>query len=161
MNPRNVELGVLEATRELGTALVAFSPVARGFLAGSVQKVEDLVEGDIRRAMPRFQPDNVERNRALYDRFVALAAEAGCTPAQLSLSWVLSRGEHVLAIPGTTRLGHLEENLAARKLRMPAGILAEIDRLFEPTAVAGNRYAATTLAEIDTEEFNDLERSDA
>ena len=158
---RNVELGVLEATRELGTALVAFSPVARGFLAGSVQKVEDLVEGDIRRAMPRFQPDNVERNRALYDRFVALAAEAGCTPAQLSLSWVLSRGEHVLAIPGTTRLDHLEENLAARRLRIPASILAEIDRLFEPTAVAGKRYAAATLAEIDTEEFNDLERSDA
>jgi len=79
----------------------------------------------------------------------------------LSLAWVLSRGEHVLAIPGTTRLDHLEENFAARKLRIPAGILAEIGRLFEPTAVAGKRYAAATLAEIDTEEFNDLERSDA
>jgi aryl-alcohol dehydrogenase-like predicted oxidoreductase len=158
---RNVELGVLEATRELGTALVCFSPVARGFLAGSVDASDDLVDGDIRRMMPRFQADNLSRNLSLYDRFSQLASKATCTPAQLSLAWVLSRGEHVVAIPGTTRLDHLEENFAARELRVEDSILAEIDRLFEPSAVAGNRYAGATLAEIDTEEFNELERHHA
>jgi aryl-alcohol dehydrogenase-like predicted oxidoreductase len=158
---RNVELGVLEATRELGTALVCFSPVARGFLAGSVDRSDALVDGDIRRMMPRFQADNFARNRNLYGRFSELAVEAGCTPAQLSLAWVLSRGEHVVAIPGTTRLDHLEENFAARELKVDGDILIEIDRLFEPSAVAGSRYAPATLAEIDTEEFSELERHHA
>ena len=158
---RNVELGILEATRELGTALVSFSPVGRGFLAGSVGSCDALVDGDIRRMMPRFQANNFARNRALYERFSGLAANVGCTPAQLSLAWVLSRGEHVVAIPGTTRLDHLEENFAGRDLRVNDTVLAEIGRLFEPAAIAGNRYAAATLAEIDTEEFSELEKSDA
>lgn len=150
---RDVEAGILEATRELGSALVGFSPIGRGFLAGSVRRFDDLAEGDIRRAMPRFQPENLDRNSALYDRFAMLAAQPQCTPAQLSLAWVLSRGEHVLAIPGTTRIDHLEENFAARDLSVAPDILGAIDALFTPSAVAGNRYAAATLAEIDTEEF--------
>lgn len=150
---RNVELGVLEATRELGAALVCFSPTARGFLAGAVRAADDLVAGDLRRSMPRFQGDNLDRNLSLYERFEALATEAGCTPAQLSLAWVLSRGEHVAAIPGTTSIAHLEENFAARTLNVAPDILAAIDRLITPDSVAGNRYAAATLEEIDTEEF--------
>jgi aryl-alcohol dehydrogenase-like predicted oxidoreductase len=150
---RNAELGILEATRELGTALVCFAPTARGFLAGAVPSRESLIEGDIRRAMPRFQEDNLNRNLALYSRFAALAGEAGCTPAQLSLAWVLSRGDHVRAIPGTTSLAHLEENFAAREIAVDADILARVDRLITPETVAGPRYPAATLAEIDTEEF--------
>jgi aryl-alcohol dehydrogenase-like predicted oxidoreductase len=151
---RNAELGVLEATRALGAALVCFSPTARGFLAGAVHSLDDLVEGDIRRGMPRFQDDKLPRNLALYARFEALAAQAGCTPAQLSLAWLLSRGDHVVPIPGTTSLDHLEENFAARALAIAPDILAAIDALFSPEKVAGARYVAATLAEIDTEEFS-------
>ena len=150
---RNVELGIVEATRELGAALVAFSPTGRGFLAGAVKASEDLVQGDLRRFMPRFQGDNLARNLALYARFETLAAEAGCTPAQLSLAWVLSRSEHVVPIPGTTSIEHLEENFAARGLEIDPGLFAEVDALITPETVAGARYPAATQAEIDTEEF--------
>jgi hypothetical protein len=150
---RNVELGVLAATRELGAALVAFSPTARGFLAGGVKSSADLEEKDLRRTMPRFQAENLERNLALYARFEALAQGAGCTPAQLSIAWVLSRGEHVVPIPGTTSLQHLEENFAAGSLDVPAETLAEIDGLLEPGAIAGARYNEAAQADIDTEEY--------
>jgi aryl-alcohol dehydrogenase-like predicted oxidoreductase len=150
---RNVELGVLEATKELGAALVAFSPTARGFLAGSVGSADDLGEKDIRRGMPRFQGLNFDRNRTLLDAFQALAAELGCTPAQLSLAWVLRRGEHVIPIPGTTSPLHLEENFEARDLDLSAEAAERIDALFEVSAVAGDRYPAATLAEVDTEQF--------
>ncbi|WP_298674741.1 aldo/keto reductase [uncultured Sphingomonas sp.] len=150
---RNVELGVLEATRELEASLVAFSPVARGFLADAVHSADALEPGDIRRAMPRFQPGNLERNLELLARFRALAVEAGCTPAQLSLGWVLSRGPHVTAIPGTTSIAHLEENFAT-PASLPAGLLDQVDRLMAPEAIAGPRYPAATQAEIDTEEFS-------
>ena len=99
---RNVELGVLAATGALGAALVAFSPTARGFLAGRIHSTADLEDGDLRRSMPRFQDENLQHNLALYERFGALAEEVACTPAQLSLAWVLSRGDHVIPIPGTT-----------------------------------------------------------
>ena len=151
---RNVELGVLAATRELGAALVTFSPMARGFLAGSVRSTEQLEANDLRRTMPRFQGENLERNLQLYARFEALAREAGCTPAQLSLAWLLSRGDHVIPIPGTTSLRHLEENLAAATLDVPAASLAEIEGFMTPEAIAGARYAEATLAEIDTESFS-------
>jgi aryl-alcohol dehydrogenase-like predicted oxidoreductase len=150
---RNVELGVLEATKALGVALVCFSPTARGFLAGAVRDPATLPEGDLRRSMPRFQGDNLRRNLELYERFEALAREAGCTPAQLSLAWVLSRGDHVIPIPGTTSLKHLGENFAARELEAAPAVLAEIDALFTPRAVGGARYPASTQAELDTEEF--------
>jgi aryl-alcohol dehydrogenase-like predicted oxidoreductase len=150
---RNVELGVLETTRELGAALVCFSPTGRGFLAGKVRSAQDLAEGDLRRSMPRFQGDNLAANLLLYERFERLAAQAGCTPAQLSLAWVLSRGPHVVPIPGTTSISHLEENFAARDVDVPGDLLAEIDALIAPGSVAGARYAPATLAEIDTEEF--------
>lgn len=158
---RNAELGVLEATRELGAALVCFSPIARGFLAGSVQSLDDLPERDLRRAMPRFQGDNLARNRGLYDGFTELAARASCTTAQLSLAWVLSRGGHVIAIPGTTSLKHLEDNFAAGSLSIGEDILSAIDKLFDPSVVAGCRYNEATLAEIDTEEYSELEKPHA
>jgi aryl-alcohol dehydrogenase-like predicted oxidoreductase len=150
---RNVELGVLEATREVGGALVCFSPTARGFLAGRVRDVNELAENDLRRSMPRFQGENLRRNLSLYERFEALADANGCTPAQLSLAWVLSRGEHVLAIPGTTSLKHLEENFAALTLTIDPEAFAQIDAMIGPDQVAGARYPEATQAEIDTEEY--------
>ena len=150
---RNVELGVLDATARIGAALVCFSPVVRGFLAGWISAEDQLQEGDIRRTMPRFQGDNLAQNRVLYAGFEAIAARLRITPAQLSLAWVLSRGPHVVAIPGTTSMKHLEENFAARELTLDQETLLEIESLFAPDLVAGARYPAPTQAEIDTEDY--------
>jgi aryl-alcohol dehydrogenase-like predicted oxidoreductase len=150
---RNVELGLLDTAKELGTALVAFSPTARGFLAGGVRSMDELEEGDLRRSMPRFQGENLRHNLGLYERFSELAEEAGCTPAQLSLAWLLTRGDHVVPIPGTTSIRHLEENLAAGAIEVAPEIIAEVDTLLEPAAIAGARYPAAAQADIDTEEF--------
>jgi aryl-alcohol dehydrogenase-like predicted oxidoreductase len=89
----------------------------------------------------------------LYDRFSQLAEAAGCTPAQLSLAWLLTRGDHIVPIPGTTSIQHLEENLAAGQIDVAPEIIAEIDTLLQPAAIAGARYPASAQADIDTEEF--------
>jgi aryl-alcohol dehydrogenase-like predicted oxidoreductase len=150
---RNVELGLLAAAEALGTSLIAFSPTARGFLAGSIRSTGDLGEKDLRRTMPRFQGENLQANLALYERFNALADGLGCTSAQLSLAWLLTKSERVIPIPGTTSLKHLRENFAAGALVLPAGTVAEIDALLAPGMVAGARYPEATQAEIDTEEY--------
>ena len=150
---RNVEIGVLETARELGAALVAFSPVARGFLADAVHDHAELSERDIRRGMPRFQPDSLPANLALLAQFRAIAQGMGCTTAQLSLAWVIARAPHVVAIPGTTREDHLAENIGALGVTLDAATIARIDALFTPDAPSGPRYNAATQAEIDTEEF--------
>lgn len=152
---RNVELGVLDATRELGVALVAFSPLARGVLANGLRDRATLVEGDIRYPMPRFDAENWPKNLALADAFNAIAARVGVTPAQLALGWVLSRGDHVHAIPGTTRIDHLEENLARGDWRPDQATIAEIDATINQQTVAGHRYAEPMRKTIDTEDFPD------
>ena len=151
---RNVELGVLDATRELGAALVAFSPVARGFLAGGVPSLDVLSERDIRHAMPRFRPFNFGKNLALLDLVRATGAALGLTSAQLCLQWLLGRGDHVLPIPGTTSPAHLAENFATPDTPLPADVVAKLDAAFEHEKVAGHRYPRATLPEIDTEDFN-------
>ncbi|MFT4214336.1 MAG: aldo/keto reductase [Microbacterium sp.] len=150
---RNAELGILEATAASGVTLVAFSPVGRGFLAGAVTSPEDLVEKDIRRAMPRFQPGHWSANAALLPAWRALAAEAGCTPAQLALAWLLSRGEHVVPIPGTTSRAHARENLAAAALTVDAALLGRAGALIDTPTVSGGRYGPVAASEIDTETF--------
>jgi aryl-alcohol dehydrogenase-like predicted oxidoreductase len=150
---RNPEIAVLDACREMGTAFVAFSPLGRAFLTGTLRDVGRLDAGDIRRTMPRFTPANHGSNLGLLDAFAALAAEAGVTPAQLALAWVLGRGEHVLAIPGTTRLAHLRENLAAADARLSPALAAQAEALFSPGRVAGGRYSAASQSEVDTEQF--------
>ena len=145
---RNAEVAVLDTCRELGITFVAFSPVARGLLAGSVR--DDRYEkGDIRAAMPRFTGERLRRNLALIDRFDALARGAGLTPARLALGWALARGEHIVPIPGTRSIAHLEENLAARPL--DADLVEAVDALFPRNALAGARYSAPMQAQIDTE----------
>ena len=150
---RNPEIAVLEACRELGTTLVAFSPVARGVLANGVRDVNALAEKDLRRNMPRFNEENWPKNLGLVDQFNAIAAEEGVTPAQLSLAWVLSRGEHVMAIPGTASIAHLEENLARWNWQISAATEARLDRLINQASVAGPRYGELIQKTIDTEEF--------
>lgn len=152
---RNPELGMLEATRQDGVALVAFSPVARGFLADGVADPARLAEKDIRRAMPRFQAENWPINAALLPRWHALAAEAGCSPAQLALAWLLSRGEHVVPIPGTTNTDHMRENFAARDLVVDPGLLAQAGELISQATVSGPRYNPVGNSEVDAETFED------
>jgi aryl-alcohol dehydrogenase-like predicted oxidoreductase len=147
---RNVEVAVLETCRDLGIALVAFSPVARGFLAGAVTSAK-FEEGDLRASMPRFSDANLDKNLPLYERFAQIAHEAGITPAQLSLAWVLSRGEHVIPIPGTRVIDHLREDVQAAHVRLDAATIAAVDDIFRPGAVAGPRYPAAAQAQIDTE----------
>jgi aryl-alcohol dehydrogenase-like predicted oxidoreductase len=150
---RNPEIAVLEECRRLGITLVAFSPLGRGFLAGAIGSPAELQEGDIRRTMPRFQPENFARNSELLAPLEGVAARVGCTRAQLVLAWVLTQGDHVIAIPGTTRLAHLEENHGAQGIRLDAATVSELDHLFSPGRVAGARYPPATQAENDTEDF--------
>ncbi len=151
---RNPEIAMLEACRELGVALVAFSPLARGFLSARLREVDSLAPKDIRRAMPRFQPQTYASNLQLLPPFEALAAELGRTPAQLALAWLLGQGEQVIAIPGTTRVEHLRENLGALEFSLDAATLRRLQGLIHHGNVSGARYAPATLAEIDSEDFD-------
>mgnify|MGYP001765294678 CR=1 FL=1 len=148
---RNPEQGTLEACRELGVALVAFSPLARGVLTAAPPDPATLPAGDIRLAMPRFGPANYPANLALRAQLAQIAQDAGCTLAQLSLAWVLSRGAHVLAIPGTRSEEHLRENQATLDLEVPEEALRRAGEVLNAGSVHGSRYAEATLAEIDTE----------
>lgn len=151
---RNVELGVSQTCAELGIALVAFSPVGRGALTGKVRDRSRFDEQDIRYLHPRFNEENWPKNLSLIDHFCTLADGAGITPAQLALAWVLAQGEHVHAIPGTTKLDHLEQNLAASALEVPEEVLAEADRLINQQTVSGRRYHDAMFKTIDTEDFD-------
>lgn len=150
---RNPEIALLEATRALGVALVAFSPLARGVLADAVRDPTTLGDKDLRRGHPRFNAEHWPANLALADAFNAIAAELGVTPAQLSLGWVLSRGDHVHAIPGTTDPAHLAENIAHPDWRPPADIVERLDALINERTVSGPRYPDAMQRTIDTEEF--------
>lgn len=151
---REVEIGVLAVCREIGATLVAFSPLARGFLGGELtDPVTQLFAGDIRLAMPRFAPDNYARNLDLLSGFRGIAASVGCTPAQLALAWLLSKHHDVVPIPGTRSLAHLEENLGAARFALSEAVIACLDALINERTVTGPRYNAATLAEIDTERF--------
>jgi len=138
---RDPEGEVLDTVRELGIGFVAYSPLGRGFLAGRFSAPDELAEDDFRRRHPRMSDENFDHNRALADRVRELAGEKGCTPAQLALAWVLSRGEDVVPIPGTKQREYLEQNAAASDLRLDDGELRELDEAFPPGAAAGQRYA--------------------
>jgi len=150
---RNPEIAVLEECRRIGTALVAFSPLGRGFLAGTLREPAELVAGDIRLGMPRFQSPNFEENRRLLAPLDDIAGRRGCTRAQLALAWLLARHAHVHVIPGTTRESHLVENCGADAIRLDAATLLELDALLPPGKASGERYPPATQVENDTEQF--------
>jgi aryl-alcohol dehydrogenase-like predicted oxidoreductase len=139
------ENGMLAACRKLGVSLVAYSPLGRGFLTGTIRSPEDFEADDYRRNNPRFQGENFARNLQLVEQVKALAADKGCSPAQLALAWVLAQGAEVLAIPGTKRRSRLDENLGALDVRLSTAELAAIDAAFPPDAAAGTRYAAAMM----------------
>jgi aryl-alcohol dehydrogenase-like predicted oxidoreductase len=146
---RDPEDGVLPACRELGVALVPFSPLGRGFLSGTVRTLSGLPAEDFRRDLPRFQEANLGRNLTLVDRFAELAREKGVTPAQLALAWVLAQGDDVVPIPGTKRPKYIEENAAATELSLSASDLERIESIIPKGSFAGERYAPETMALID------------
>ena len=150
---RNPEIAVLQACRELGAAFVAFSPLARGFLCDALHDVAVLHPKDLRRTMPRFSPEHYAANLRLLPAYKALAREAGCTPAQLALAWLLHKAPHIIAIPGTTSVTHLQEDLAAAEVQLDAGLIARLEALINEKTVAGNRYSEQSNREVDTEVF--------
>jgi aryl-alcohol dehydrogenase-like predicted oxidoreductase len=150
---RNPEINVLQACRDLGVAFVAFSPVGRGFLTGTLTDVATLEAGDIRRNMPRFDAENFAANLALLERLKPLADKFDCTLGQLSLAWLLAKAEHIIPIPGTTRIEHMLENAAAAELSLDAESIQLMDEAINQKTVQGTRYNAATQLEIDTEEF--------
>jgi aryl-alcohol dehydrogenase-like predicted oxidoreductase len=150
---RNVEIAVLQTCAELGIAFVAFSPLARGFLTDTDLVPGDFAEKDIRRGMPRFQEPHFSANQKLLPGFRALAREAGVSASQLALRWVLEQGPNIHAIPGTTSLRHLEDDVATASLAIDADILRRAGELVSQSTVSGGRYPAATQQEIDTEEF--------
>jgi len=134
------ENGVLVTCERLGVGFVPYSPLGRGFLTGAIRSPEDFAPDDFRRTNPRFTGENFARNLALVDKVRALAADKGCTPAQLALAWVLARGPRIVPIPGTRRIGNLDDNLGALEVRLDAQDLATIDAVFPPGAASGARY---------------------
>lgn len=150
---RNPELGMLEATRETGVVLVAFSPLARGFLSDGVSDPTDFAAKDIRVNMPRFQPAHWAANKKLLPKWQALADKAGCTPGQLALAWVISRGSNVVPIPGTTNLEHFRENQASVDVVADAELLARAEDLINTATISGPRYSPAAAAEVDAETF--------
>jgi aryl-alcohol dehydrogenase-like predicted oxidoreductase len=137
---RDPEREVLEVCRELGTSLVAYSPLGRGFLTGEIRNFEDFAADDYRRLQPRFQGENFALNLALVDSIRAMAEARGVKPAQLALAWVLAQGEDIVPIPGTKRRRYLDENIAAVELVLSRAELDRINAIFGPDVASGTRY---------------------
>ena len=150
---RNPEIAVLEACQEIGAAFVAFSPVGRGFLTSSPPDAALLGDKDIRKTMPRFLPENYAANLKLLQGLKAIADEAACTPAQLSLAWLLHQSGNIIPIPGTTSVEHLKENLGAASVQLNPQTLKSVQALINQKTVVGGRYNAQASGEVDTENF--------
>ena len=150
---RNPEIGVLKTCAALDIAFVAFSPVARGFLCALDLDVTQFDPKDIRRAMPRFELDNFKKNQVLLPAYLKIARAVGCSPAQLALSWLLTKEPKLIAIPGTQNADHLADNWGAVDLRLSDDVMQQLDHLINQKTVAGQRYNAQNSLEVDTEEF--------
>ena len=147
---RDVLHEVLPAMRELGIGLVAYSPLGRGFLTGTIRRPEDLAEEDSRRRFPRFQAEAFEANLALVERVERIAAERNATPAQLALAWVLAQGDDVVPIPGTTRPERIDENVAAVGIELSQEDLRALDEAVPAGSASGDRYPAPMMSYLQT-----------
>jgi len=145
---RDAEAEILPVCRELGIGYVAYSPLGRGIFGGEIKGADSLAENDRRKAHPRFQGDNLANNVRLAQAVAALASKKGCSPAQLALAWLLSKGENIVPIPGTRRIDHLEANAAAVDLVLSAAELAALDAACPAGAARGTRYPAGAMAKL-------------
>jgi aryl-alcohol dehydrogenase-like predicted oxidoreductase len=137
---RDIEAQILPTLRELGIGLVAYSPLGRGFLTGTIASPDDLEPGDFRRSSPRFQGANFDHNLQLVARVREIAQEKDCDPGQLALAWVMAQGDDVVPIPGTKRRSYLEHNAQATELDLTVDDLRRLDELAPVGAAAGDRY---------------------
>ncbi len=142
---REPEGELLQTVRELGVGFVAYSPLGRGFLTGSLKKFEDLAADDYRRNAPRFQGENFDKNLALVAKVAEIAADKGCAPGQLALAWVLAQGPDIIPIPGTKRTKYLDENLGALAVQLTPEDLATIDAVLPGGSTSGDRYPAHSM----------------
>jgi aryl-alcohol dehydrogenase-like predicted oxidoreductase len=142
---RDLEAEIIPMLRQLGMALVPYSPLGRGFLTGSFQSRGDLISSDRRHAHPRFQEGNFERNLSLLEPIEAIAEAKGCTMSQVALAWVLSRGDKIVPIPGTKRRKYLEENVGAVDITLDEAEIAQLEGAFPPGAAVGTRYPEAQL----------------
>ncbi|WP_121114397.1 aldo/keto reductase [Croceibacterium ferulae] len=145
---RDPEDTILPTVRELGIGFVPYSPLGRGFLTGQIKTPDDLAADDTRRNHPRFQGEAFGRNLDLVREIGTMAADKGCTPAQLALAWVLAQGDDVVPIPGTKRRRYLEDNLGALDVELSATDLARIDEVLPPGAASGTRYPAPSMESV-------------
>lgn len=136
---RETGTNLLSTCRELGVSVFAYSPLGRGFLTGQIKSVDDFAPDDFRRNVPRFSPENFEKNLVLVDRFKALADKKGCTPGQLALAWLLAQGDDIIPIPGTKKLKYLEENFGSLKVHLTKEEVQEIREEVEKAEVVGHR----------------------
>jgi aryl-alcohol dehydrogenase-like predicted oxidoreductase len=143
---RDVEAEVLPALRALGIGFVPYSPLGRGFLTGSIRSTDSLDPDDFRLANPRFEAENLQQNLRIVDEVEAVAREAGATPAQVALAWVLSKGSDIVPIPGTKRVSRLEENVGADAVELTADQLARLDGL---TPAAGGHHSEQQMSLIE------------
>jgi aryl-alcohol dehydrogenase-like predicted oxidoreductase len=147
---RDPERTVFPVCRELGIGFVPFSPLGRGFLTGAVREPGTLESGDVRRTLPRFLPENFEKNLALLRPIEEIARARGCSPPQVALAWVLAKGPDIVPIPGTKRRRYLEENVAAADVALSAGDIAVLDAAFPPGRAAGTRYGTEAMRLLET-----------
>jgi aryl-alcohol dehydrogenase-like predicted oxidoreductase len=145
---RDVEAEILPTCRELGIALVPYSPLGRGFLTGTIRNVDTLEGSDWRRANPRFQGDNLSANLALADALVDLAAAWGHSPAQLALAWLLDQGADIVPIPGTRHIERLDENAAAAYIKLSDTQRAQMAAMLAAHPVSGTRYPEAAMAAL-------------
>jgi aryl-alcohol dehydrogenase-like predicted oxidoreductase len=145
---RDPEDAVLPTIRELGIGFVAYSPIGRGFLSGRFKSPDDFDESDFRKHHPRFQGENFRKNLELVDKVKQIAEEKGVLPSQLALAWVMAQGDDIVPIPGTTKVDHLEENVAAAGIELTVEDLARLDEVAPKGVAAGDRYA--DMSSIDT-----------
>ncbi|XP_015887055.3 probable aldo-keto reductase 2 [Ziziphus jujuba] len=151
---RDVEEDIIPTCRELDIGIVAYSPLGRGFLSSGPKLLDELSKEDFRKHLPRFQPENLEHNKTIFERVNEMAARKGCTPSQLALAWVHHQGNDVCPIPGTTKIENFNQNIGALSVKLTPEEKAELEALASVDAVKGDRYASdfadTTYKNADT-----------
>ena len=145
---RDVERDILPTCRELGIGFVAYSPLGRGFLSATIKTLDVLEKDDRRRAMPRYQGDNLTRNLKLLGAIESIAQAKRCTPAAVALAWVMARGKDIVPIPGTKRREFLDQNVAADRIELSPDDMAALERVFPPDVAAGERYPAEQMKRL-------------
>lgn len=145
---RDPEDGILQTCKKLGIALVAYSPLGRGFLTGQIKRFEDLADDDFRKNSPRFQGENFNKNLELVTKVTLIAKEKGCTPSQLALAWVMAQGDFIFPIPGTKRIKYLEENVKAIDISLSPKDIEEIEKAFPKDAATGSRYSEAGMKTV-------------